>query len=105
MSRRTERHTEFLSADDIIDVRRDLDGKDMTGFSLNLRSFIDGRWVELARFATDHGRLHLHRHGTVGARELEGGPPPEDRTLQYEKCRRRIGRHWRAGRALAEARP
>lgn len=86
---------------DGVDARRDLDGNRMTGFALNLRSFVHGRWHTVARYDCDHGRWHMHLGGHV--RWLEDERPPRDRTAQYKISLQAIRDRWRAWRADVEA--
>jgi hypothetical protein len=50
-----------LSLDDVLDVRLELDGTDLTGFSIQYRAFMGGEWRAIVRYDTSHGRFHVHR--------------------------------------------
>lgn len=50
-----------ISPDDRIDMELEVDAGDVVGFTANDRARIGGRWVEVVRYDTAHGHLHLHR--------------------------------------------
>lgn len=55
-----------LDARNVIDVEIEIQDGQVLGFSLNYRAFIGGRWVEVVRYDTDHGHLHIHRNWRKG---------------------------------------
>lgn len=55
-----------LDARNVIDVEIEIQDGQVLGFTLNYRAYIGGRWVEVVRYDTDHGHLHLHRNWRTG---------------------------------------
>lgn len=44
-----------------MDLTLRIDGRELVGFVANYRAIIDDPWVEVARYDTCHGVLHVHR--------------------------------------------
>jgi len=58
------RTTEFkirLTADDEVDVKINRENGRITGFSVNYRTRISGKWHNVIRYDTAHGMIHVHR--------------------------------------------
>jgi len=51
-----------VTPEDILDIHMTIDSRKITRFSMNLRCRIKGDWVEVARYDTEHGALHVHRN-------------------------------------------
>lgn len=67
-------------------------GGALVGFTANYRARTGGRWVEVVRYDTDHGHLHLHRFWRTGTHEVEEleapGHPTDDYTDDLEEAER-----------------
>ena len=58
------RETKFkisLTTDDEVDVKINRENGRITGFSVNYRTRINGKWQNVIRYDTSHSMIHVHR--------------------------------------------
>lgn len=100
--RRWESRTEWLTHEDLIDIRMRKGRPSIDAFSVNLRSWIQGRWCTVLRVDTAHGRLHRHRFWLPHPRRLQDLEPhhggPRDRTAQLGAAVQEVRRQWHDAR-------
>lgn len=68
----------YIRPDDRVDIELAIDRGRVTDLTVNLRSRIDDRWVEVARYDTAHGHLHLHRFWRPEDDRIETLEDPDD---------------------------
>lgn len=51
----------YITPEDRIGVEIEVHAGDVVAFTVNYRARIRGRWVQVVRYDTAHGHLHVHR--------------------------------------------
>lgn len=107
MSQRT-RFIRHLTTEDLVDVELDLHQGRVVGFRVNYRAYLHNTWVEIARYDTRHGRLHLHRFWLDSDEQVLDLEPQNRSTRDYgarfTQAVEDISENWTAYRACCEAR-
>ena len=92
-----------LTDGDEIDVWFDVHARRVVAFSVNDRAMVEGKWREVIRFDTAHGRPHVHRFWEAQQgrrRRLLRGP---DLGELLSRCIADVRSHWSTYRAMLEA--
>lgn len=98
----------YVTPDDRVDIRVKVESGDVVDFSANYRARIDDEWVEVVRYDTAHGHLHLHRFWrpeedeveTLDARSRDGAT--EDYGPELEEAEEDLVENWRSYRKQME---
>jgi len=67
------KRTAFLldvTDEDVLDVWFDVDGGHVVAFSVNYRALLGGEWMEVIRYDTSHGALHIHEFWPRGIERI-----------------------------------
>jgi hypothetical protein len=93
---------EQLSEEDFLDITITRDEGRIIGFVLNYAAVIDGDIIEICRYDTCHGHLHVHRRWLAddSPRDLENPKRPGRSYLDRLEARHAdLHQNWRAYRA------
>lgn len=106
---RTKRwHTYLEGVDDVLDweVRRER-GR-IVSFTINYRTRIEERWVEVCRYDTCHGYRHLHRFWKEDPAQVQSFPhqkvPAHRYHAAFRMARDDLAANWERYRRLRLAR-
>lgn len=86
----------------------EIDNGQVLGFAVNYRAQIQGEWVEVVRYDTNHGYLHIHENWKdpeTAIRPLEdkeNADPPYNET--FTKAQEDLKANWRDYRRRMEQR-
>jgi hypothetical protein len=89
LTSRVKDWTATLDSRNVLDVTMEIDDGHVVAFSVNYRARIREEWVEVVRYDTAHGHLHVHENWKAGedaitSLEDEDDPdPPYNDALTY----------------------
>lgn len=66
----------YITPADRIDVELEVHAGDVVAFTANYRARIAGRWLEVVRYDTAHGHLHIHRFWREAGDRIENIDDP-----------------------------
>lgn len=96
-----------LTPTDVVDYDLEVSRGKVLSFSLSYRSLEGERWLEVIRYDTDHGHLHVHRGWLRGPEAVEALEDPRRPSPDYRAAlaaaERDIRDHWERYRDLVEA--
>lgn len=96
----------YITPDDRIDIELIVDQGAVVDFTANYRARIGGRWVEVVRYDTAHGHLHVHRFWRPEPDRIDTLEPPDNPADDYsaalDRAEEDLVENWRAYRNLME---
>lgn len=97
----------YISPDDRIDIAFEVDQGDIVGFTVNYRARIGGRWVEVVRYDTAYGYLHMHRFWRDEEHQIEdlddASDPKGVYNAELDQAEEDLVNNWRTYRRRMEA--
>lgn len=96
----------YITPDDRIDLELSIDAGQVVGFTANYRARIEGRWVEVVRYDTAHGHLHIHRFWREEGAQIEDledeTEPGDPYGAELDRAEADLVAHWRVYRRRME---
>lgn len=104
MSTKEIAYKRHIGPEDVLDVQLRTRNGRILAFTLNHRTSIKGRWIQVIRYDTHHGRLHVHRFWRKEKDQVEilEKDPIQDYTVQFQKAEKDILRNRVRYRSLIE---
>lgn len=103
---KVKRYRVDITHKDAIDVEVRLDAGRVVGFAANYRAVIGGRWVEVVRYDTAHGHLHVHRSWRRAGHRVGPVEDPPSTAADYawalKEAKMDLKRNWRRYRRHME---
>ncbi len=92
----------YISPDDRVDIAIDVEAGTVRSFTANYRARFGERWVEVARYDTAHGHLHIHRFWREPEDQIEELEPPGNPKRAYgsdlDRAEEDLTANWRTYR-------
>lgn len=95
----------YITPDDRIDVELEVDAGDVVAFTANYRARIRGEWVEVVRYDTAHGHLHIQRfwHDDDRIENVEDPSQPKGvYSAELDAAEEDLVQNWRSYRQRME---
>lgn len=80
-----KRFRKLLPGGDFLDFSFQVEGGTVTELSVNYTANLDGRLVEVIRWDTNHGHVHVHRFWEDEAEQVEDLEDPKSPTRSYNR--------------------
>ncbi len=98
----------YITPHDRVDITVDVEHGTVVDFTANYRARIQGQWIEVLRYDTAHGHLHVHRFWRDPPHQIEELEDPSNPKGRYgldlTQAEKDLVENWRSYRSLMETR-